>query len=446
MTPRTLEEARERNEAARAAADADPVAMAERLAALPWLVDRLSEWPDPWTHPDPGRGPIRAGEAIYLPPTVDGPDGPRIHPAWRAEAAATSLAQLRNDVARLVRSPDAFRSSVARHAFEALVDLPEKPDSTSGLSLLAAAVEQLPEDETAVSRPDPILPRIAVRESPERAAGKLAFGIAEPGRGAPGQLPLIEAPDLLRVPLLELCDWHGVPVTQQGGGAPHALAVYVSALLVTPLKHGRGERSIIATVRDLKEHLFPGRWNPARDWPRIREALIAADSLVLPEVYRTPSGFRQPWRAVALRTCPGEVWERGMLNAEIRLAVEHPPNASGDGPILERAELARLRASDGPKYRAYIGGHSLLWRPGVTRVKHRGRWYWTRDRDRYPILTAADRDRIAFASKGERRRLARGVKDAAWEGLSGIRILDRAADTPDGRRGWRIAPDGAGPE
>ena len=315
------------------------------------------------------------------------------------------------------------------------------------LAPIVRAWIERPEDETAVSRPDPILARIEISESPERLAGKLAFGIA--GRevsGDPGQLPLIEAPDALRVPLLELCDWHGVPVTQRGGGAPHALAVYVSAMLVTPLKYGHGERSIIATVRDLKEHLFPGRWNPSRDWPRVRQALIVADSLVIPEVYRTPSGFRQPWRAVALRTCPGEAWERGMLDAEIRLAVEHPPNASGDGPILERAELARLRASDGPKYRAYIGGHSLLWRPGATRVKHRGRWYWSKNTERYPILTAADRDRIAFASEGERRKHSRAVKDAAWEGLSGIRILDRTADTPDGRRGWRIAPEGAGPE
>ena len=366
-------------------------------------------------------------------------DGPHLFGQWPSDTTGRVI----GGGGRWIRNPR-NPANLSRRWIEArqLDGCPGHP-----LAPIVRAWIERPEDETAVSRPDPILARIEVRERPERVAGKLAFGVA--ARDAPedpGQLPLIDAPDMLRVPLLELCDWYGVPVTQQGGGAPHALAVYVSAMLVTPLNDGRGERSIIATVRDLKEHLFPGRWNPSRDWPRIRGALIVADSLVIPEVYRTPSGFRQPWRAVALRTCPGEVWERGMLDAEIRLAVEHPPNASGNGPILERAELARLRASDGPKYRAYIGAHSLLWRPGATRVKYRGRWYWTRDRNRYPILTAADRDRIAFASEGERRKHSRAVKDAAWEDLSGIRILDRAADTLDGRRGWRIAPEGAGPE
>ena len=46
-----------------------------------------------------------------------------------------------------------------------------------------------------------------------------------------------------------------------------------------------------------------------------------------------------------------------MLNAEIRLAVEHPPGTKGDGAILSKPELARLRAKSGPGYRAYIGAH-----------------------------------------------------------------------------------------
>ena len=65
---------------------------------------------------------------------------------------------------------------------------------------------------------------------------------------------------------------------------------------------------------------------------------------------------------------------------------------------------------------------------------------WTRNTEAYPILTAEDRDRLAYATGNERRKLPRGVKDAAWEDLPGIRILTKTADTPDGRRGWRIAP------
>lgn len=84
----------------------------------------------------------------------------------------------------------------------------------------------------------------------------------------------------------------------------------------------------------LRQHLFPGRWNPARDWPRIRAALLETDRLVIPEVYRTASGQRQPWRAVAVRSLPPDVWRRGMGKDEIVLDVQHPPGAGEDGAIL----------------------------------------------------------------------------------------------------------------
>ena len=118
------------NAEALAAVNADPVAMAERLAVLPWLADRLAEWPDPWES--------------NTPPTVDGPDGPRVHPAWLAGGAGDHLAQVRIADRMGVRNPEGLRRNAARWAVDKLADLPEAKDSTSGLSLLAAAVERLP--------------------------------------------------------------------------------------------------------------------------------------------------------------------------------------------------------------------------------------------------------------------------------------------------------------
>ena len=121
--------------------------------------------------------------------------------------------------------------------------------------------------------------------------------------------------------------------------------------------------------------------------------------------------------------------------------------ANGQGPILSTTDLAALRAKSGPRYRAYIAAHSLIWHPGVTRRRHlKGRgWGWSRDLADCPVLAAENRDRLAYATAGERRKRSRAAKDAVWEKLPGIRILDRAADTPDGRRGLRIAPDKHGP-
>ena len=102
------------------AADADPVAFAERLAVLPWLTERLNEWPDP----------LDSDGGEQIPPTVDG--GKRVHPAWLASAAVAHLAQVRADWTGTLRNPEGFRLQAARWAVEKLANLPEAPDSDSG--------------------------------------------------------------------------------------------------------------------------------------------------------------------------------------------------------------------------------------------------------------------------------------------------------------------------
>lgn len=141
----------------------------------------------------------------------------------------------------------------------------------------------------------------------------------------------------------------------------------------------------------------------------------------------------RPW------TIPGP---GAALDDRIRLEVRLPPGSTS-GPIIDRAELARLGVVSAPRFRAYIAAHSVAWLPGATRVPHpRNRSFrvWTGDSDKYPILTAEDRDRLAYGTDNERRKRSRAAKDAAWEALPGSAILTRKATTPDGREGWLIVP------
>jgi len=158
-------------------------------------------------------------------------------------------------------------------------------------------------------RIDPILPVVvqSVKEAPEREAGRLAFGgIIEDEGEMDGQLPLIPKPEGPRVPLLELVDWHGIPTTAGGRGAPMGLGVYVGATVLTPLAARSARGRLVTTVRELRDFLFGRRWRAGAsggrpgDWERMRRALREADQLWLP----LENG--DLWRAVAVRRLPPE--------------------------------------------------------------------------------------------------------------------------------------------
>ena len=67
---------------------------------------------------------------------------------------------------------------------------------------------------------------------------------------------------------------------------------------------------------------------------------------------------------------------------------------------------------------------------------------WSGDPGKYPILTAADRRRLAFG-EGDKSHRTRAEQDAPWTDLPGVEIVTRTASTPDGKRGWLIVPDAA---
>ena len=56
------------------------------------------------------------------------------------------------------------------------------------------------------------------------------------------------------------------------------------------------------------------------------------------------------------------------------------------------------------------------------------------------MLTAEDRDRLAFGNVDRRRKEGRSKADGYWEYLPGVEIPTRKASTPDGGRGWLVVP------
>lgn len=297
----------------------------------------------------------------------------------------------------------------------------------------------------AETRSDPILPVVrSVREHPAREAGRLAFGgIIEKVGPLPAQLPLLPAPSGPRVPLLELVDRYGVPTMLQGRGAPLELAVYIGALLLTPHQERRNYTEVVTTVREVRDFLFGGTWRPgptgnrAGDWARVREAALNTSGLWLP----LEDG--DLWRGVVVRKIPPADYRPEYLDREILFDTRFP--SAGDGPVIDKLALSRLRRVSGPKFRAYVAAHSVAWRPGVTRRPHpRNRRFhmWSVNPENYPVLTREDRRRLAYGVADKKHR-TRGEQDAAWEDLPGVEILTRTASTADGRRGWLVVPDEA---
>ena len=294
-----------------------------------------------------------------------------------------------------------------------------------------------PPEVPAEKRVDPILPTVVevVEEGREREAGRLAFGgIIEDRKSLPAQLPLLPAAEGPRVALLELSDWRGVPTMARGRGAPLDLRLAVGACILTPHVARAARGRLAVTVRELRDFLFPNGWERRRDWPRIRDALWRARDYVLPD-------GRGYWLPFALRRDPGE---DAALDDLVLIDVELPPG-SGHGPVIDRRELAQLGVVSGPRFRAYIAAHSVAWLPGVTRRPHprNPRFHlWSANTADYPVLTRADRRRLAFGVKDKRDR-TRANQDAAWEDLPGVEIVTRNASTPDGRRGWLVLPSKA---
>ena len=311
------------------------------------------------------------------------------------------------------------------------------PEARHPLARLVAAWLNRPREVELERRRDQrILPRIvAGGDPPEREAGMLFGGLHEGRRVEAPELPLW--PDVApakRVPILDLVDAAGVPVMARGPGAPLEMRLFVRALASVRPKH----RDLMAvriapTLRELRDGLFPTRWERRRDWPRLRDALLHARD------YAVHDG-RGRWFPVALRSMPDDP----ALDDVIVLDIAYPPG-SHSGPPVALPEMDRLSVESAPRWRAYIAAHSVAWQPGNTRVKHprSGRFVWTRDLAAYPVLTLDDRRRFAFGA-GDSKHRTRAEIDAAFRRLPGLVVVSEAASNDrTGEVGWIVIPKAA---
>ena len=204
--------------------------------------------------------------------------------------------------------------------------------------------------------------------------------------------------------------------------------------MLTPHVARAARGRLVATVRELRDFLFPNGWERRRDWPRVREALFRARDYVIPDGTGN-------WLPFALRREPGE---NAGLDDFVRIDVELPPG-SAHGPIIDRRDLAQLGVRSAPKFRAYnrCSQRGVAPRCHPPTSPRNPRFHlWSSATADYPILTREDRRRLAFGAKDKRDR-TRANQDAPWEDLPGVEILTRKASTADGRRGWLVVPDEA---
>ena len=285
-----------------------------------------------------------------------------------------------------------------------------------------------------------ILPTIKVIETrPERRAGML-FGGVHDGRRVTDvalELPLWpDTPAAKRVPLLDIVDLAGVPVMAKGRGAPLPNRLFLRALAsIAPEDRRREIARLALTVREFRNGLFPRGWERRRDWPRLRHALLHVRD------YAIHDG-RGRWFPLSLRYLPDEP----ALDDIIVLDVAYPPQSYSGAPV-DLPEMDALSVESAPRWRAYIGAHSVVWIPGRTRVPHpqSGQYVWATDPDAYPVLTIDDRRRLAFGLDlvNKQHRSHREINDK-FRDLPGLAVLtEQAVDPRSGEVGWRVMPTDA---
>ena len=255
------------------------------------------------------------------------------------------------------------------------------------------------------------------------------------------QLPLFQdlAPPVRKsVAILDLADASGVPVMSKGLGAPLPLRLFIRAgLSVNPQDRRHSSSRFPVTVAELRDGLFPNGWKARRDWPRIKQALIEARDYTITDA----GGGR--WFMLALRRLPSEN-AHGLPDLKDHVVLDIAfPEGMTTGPEVDLPAMGKLSVESGARFRAYIAAKSLAWKPGLTRRPvpgSSGRFGWSRNPADYPVLTRADRRRLAFGEKDQKNRTRTQV-DSAWRDLPGMVVISEdALDLKTGERGWRIVP------
>ena len=241
-------------------------------------------------------------------------------------------------------------------------------------------------------------------------------------REAP-QLPLFEtgSPKAPRVPILDIADKAGAPVLAQGRGLPlPARTLLYALLLVPPRERPLGGADYAIKLRDMARRLWPGTTVYRK---HVRLMVEALEELHRYRVVFPDGGW---WTPAMLR---GRVSAKETLDSEFYLNVSYPPGAGRGGPAVDLPKLWEMAAKSGPRCRAYIAAHTINYLPGKTRVPPRkGTPFriWSTDPSAYPVLSPADRRRLAFGPQDVGDRTRRRI-DAPWHALPGL-VLREVGD------------------
>ncbi len=257
------------------------------------------------------------------------------------------------------------------------------------------------------------------------------------------QLKNLFAPNLTshyRAPILELCDLGGLPIRRRGRGAPLELRIILFAMLGVSIEDRK--LGIISNRRPLVEWLqllWPSDYRRvSKHWPKLRKALLKINTLQ----YHLPDGTL--WRPLAWHILPKQYAPN--LNNEIALSICFPEGVA-DGPPIHQKSLAKLGATNGRAFNAAVAGRSNLYLPGRTWIptprNPRYKYGWTKNLNRYPVLTLENRRRLVFGNTDA--NLTKAWINEAWShpGLveCGVIVADKNAWDPEqGVRGWRIIP------
>ena len=251
------------------------------------------------------------------------------------------------------------------------------------------------------------------------------------------RLPAIDfEQDRLSIPLLDLYDAGGAPLVSRGKAAAMPLRItWFSVLSILVNDRREGQISFELPLHWWIQTIFPnGNYRPSRDWPRLREAFGIINS-----AFAITPGMS--WTPLHVWKLPD--FHNPNLDDLVAMTV-YFPDGFAPGPQIDFQHLVKLGASPkGKGFNAAIAARALLYRPGITWVKtSKGKPVWTRELDRYPVLTPEDRRRQVYGKTDKKNRSKKEI-DEAWQddilAPAGV-IVESKNARAYGRKGWRIIP------
>lgn len=283
-----------------------------------------------------------------------------------------------------------------------------------------------------------------VGQSQEVERGYRMFGGLLEGRTeqeiGEASLPLWPTPARYRVPLLELAEVSKLPQTSRGRAAPLDRRLVIRGVIsVPPEDRGLDVVRVGLRVGPLLNGLYKDGWRKRSDkWQEVEDSLLRMHN------YTVPDAAGGAWFLAVLRRLPVPVGAfptdpDSLVIVEFSL----PPGWTPDGATVDLPFLDEMGRTSGPRFNAYIAHRSLLWKPGITRVRVPGRkrrYGWSRNALVYPVLTLEELRYFSHGGNDSKHRTADEIK-SSWSNLPDGRVLPNALDRKSGIAGFRLLPD-----